>query len=71
MPTTTSSQQEKANKIAIIEDWTKTSAKILKEMAPLAKHVPALGPVAGTVSQVLDLWDVSLLFLFFFISCRH
>ena len=62
MPMTTTIQLKKTDKTAIARDWAKTSLKALKEVAPLVKHVPWLSAVAGTVIQVLELWDVSLPF---------
>ena len=68
MSATSSIQQENISKIAVAEDWAKTSLKALKEMAPLAKHIPWLGAAAGTVVQLLELWDVSFLIFTFHLT---
>ena len=52
-------QPTEIDKTAVAIDWAKTSLKTLKEIAPLVKHVPWLGAAAGTLTQVLEFWDVS------------
>ena len=64
-------QPTETDKTAIAADWAKTSLSALKEVAPLVQYVPWLGAAAGTLVQVLEFWDVSFLFYFFWSHSSH